>query len=84
MNSEMSVCRAVIVALNTAIPKTHCRLVGEIGLREYRIIENPLDILNALRDEYGMLAPTKCGNLEAQWSAPWNPVVPIRATRRHV
>ena len=41
--------------------------------------ENPLDILNALREDYGPLTPTERENMEAQWSAPWNTSVPIES-----
>ena len=78
-DSEQNIKRAVIASLNKAVPKEYRRIPGGIGSREYRVTESPLDILNALRDEYGDLTPTERGNMEAQWAAPWNTSVPIES-----
>ena len=54
-------------------------MANDVGTREFRITDSPLDIMNKLREVYGPLTPTERMNMENKWAEIWNPAVPIEA-----
>ena len=75
-DSQQNVKRAVIEALNIAVPRAYRRGTG-VGVKLYRATDNPRAILNRLSELYGKMTPQEKTNMETQWSAPWAPADPV-------
>ena len=80
--AQATVTRAVIAALNVAVPKAFRRgtnAVGGaiVGSAAYRSNQDPRAILLALRTTYGIPSPAERNNNEAMFAAPWNTSEPI-------
>ena len=74
--------RAIIAALNVAVPKAFKRgttAVGGalIGASAYHSNHDPRTILLSLRTTYGIPLPAERNANEALFSAPWNTMEPI-------
>ena len=68
---QENVRRAVINALNVAVPQAYRQVAGGgVGVRNYRPTDSPMAILASLRRLYGRLTPTERTGMEARWSAP--------------
>ena len=78
-DSEQNIKAAVIKGLNKAVPPEYRRMANDVGTREFRITDSPLNIMNKLREVYGPLTPTERMNMENKWAEVWNPAVPIEA-----
>ena len=77
-DSESNVRRAINAALNTAIPRTFRRVPGDrMGVRTFRPTDDPKQILNTLRSNYGRMTPLEKSAMEKRWSEQWNPNEPI-------
>ena len=77
-DSQTHVNRAVINALNAAVPRPYKRAAaGTIGSKIYKPTNNPKAIITALQANYGQMTPGEKTIMEQKWSAPWNPVDPI-------
>ena len=77
-DSEANVRRAVISALNEAVPRKYKRAGGNaIGVKIYKPSDCPRTILNVLRTNYGKLGPAEKTENERKWSEAWNPSEPI-------
>ena len=78
-DNEVNIRRAIVDALNKAVPKAYRRGTGtRMGARVYRATDEPRDILNKLHELYGKMTPQEKSNMEAAWSAPWAPSDPIK------
>jgi len=80
--AQATVTRAIIAALNIAVPKAFRRgttAVGTalIGAAAYRSNHDPRAILLALRTTYGIPSPAERNANDAAFSAPWNTSEPI-------
>lgn len=80
--AQATVTRAIITALNIAVPKAFKRgttAVGGalIGSAAYRSNHDPRAILLALRTTYGIPSPAERNANDALFSAPWNTAEPI-------
>lgn len=80
--AQATVTRAIIAALNLAVPKAFKRsttTVGGalIGAAAYRSNHDPRAILLALRTTYGIPSPAERNANDALFSAPWNTAEPI-------
>ena len=80
--AQATVTRAIIAALNVAVPKAFRRgttAVGGalIGAAAYRSNHDPRAILLALRTTYGIPSPAERNANDAAFSAPWNTNEPI-------
>jgi len=78
-DSEANVRRAIIAALNIAVPKQYRGSASTIGAQVYKPNECPKTILNNLRARYGVTTPAETEANDAQWRAGWNPADPIEA-----
>ena len=58
-DSEQNLKAAIIMGLNHAVPPEYRRMANDVGTREFRITDSPLDIMNKLRGVYGQLTPTE-------------------------
>ena len=82
--AQATVTRAIIAALNIAVPKAFRRgttAVGTalIGAAAYRSNHDPRAILLALRTTYGIPSPAERNANDAAFSAPWNTSEPIES-----
>ena len=76
---QSNVNRAIIASLNLADTHTYCWVVaGAIGMRNYRFTDDPKDIVQVLQDNCGQMKPAEKTKIEADWSAAWNPLEPIK------
>jgi hypothetical protein len=80
--AQATVTRAIIAALNVAVPKAFRRgatAVGGalIGAAAYRSNHDPRAILLALRTTYGIPSPAERNANDAAFAAPWNTSEPI-------
>ena len=80
--AQATVTRAIIAALNVAVPKAFRRgttAVGGalIGAAAYRSNMDPRAILLALRTTYGVPSPAERNANDAAFAAPWNTNEPI-------
>ena len=80
--AQATVTRAIIAALNIAVPKAFKRgttAVGGalIGAAAYRSNHDPRAILLALRTTYGIPSPAERNANDAAFAAPWNTADPI-------
>jgi hypothetical protein len=80
--AQATVTRAIIAALNVAVPKAFRRgatAVGGalIGAAAYRSNHDPRTILLALRTMYGIPSPAERNANDAAFAAPWNTSEPI-------
>jgi len=80
--AQATVTRAIIAALNIAVPKAFKRgttAVGGalIGAAAYRSNHDPRAILLALRNIYGIPSPAEQNANDAAFAAPWNTTEPI-------
>ena len=70
--NQQNVKRAVIDSLNLAVPKSYRRVAGAgIGAVNYRVTEDPRDILAGLQDRYGRPTPTEKRKNETTFNSPW-------------
>ena len=58
-DSKQKLKAAVIMGLNKAVPPEYLRIPNAVGMREFQIMDSPLDILNQLRVVYRPLSPTE-------------------------
>ena len=73
-DSQSNVNRDIIPGLNLSVPRTYRRAVSEaVGTCTYRFTDDPKVILQGLQDYYGQMTPAEKTNMEADWSAAWNP-----------
>ena len=82
--AQVTVTRAVIAALNLAVPRQFKRGTNAagntlLGSTSYRSNHDPRAILQSLRDTYGTPSPTECQANDAAFAAPWDPQDPIEA-----
>ena len=81
--AQTTVTRAIIAALNIAVPKAFRRSTAAGGgalvgaATSYRHNHDPRTILLALRTTYGIPSPAERNANDAAFAAPWNPVEPI-------
>ena len=80
--AQTTVTRAIIAALNIAVPKAFKRSTTAaggalIGAAAYRSNHAPRSILLALRTVYGIPSPAERNANDALFSAPWNTAEPI-------
>ena len=80
--AQATITRAIIAALNIAVPKAFRRgatAVGGalIGAAAYRSNHDPRAILLALRTTYGIPSPAERNANDAAFAAPWNTSEPI-------
>ena len=81
--AQTTVTRAIIAALNTAVPKAFRRSTDANGGvlvgagTSYRHNHDPRTILLALRTTYGIPSPAERNANDAAFAAPWNPAEPI-------
>lgn len=80
--AQATVTRAIIAALNIAVPKAFKRgttAVGGtlIGAAAYRSNHDPRAILLALRTTYGVPSPAERNANDAAFAAPWQTTEPI-------
>ena len=78
-DSQSNVLRAIIAAINVAVPKQYRGSAGTIGAKIYKPTECPKTILNNLRSKYGVATPAETEANDAQWRAGWNPSEPIES-----
>ena len=65
--NQQGVKRATIDALNIAVPKAYKRGTGaNLGVKVYRVKDNPRDILNRLTKLYGKMTSQEKMNMETQ------------------
>ena len=83
-DSEQNLKAAIIMGMNKSVPPEYRRLPNDVGTREFRITDSPLDIMNKLRGVYGQLTPTERMNMENKWGEIWNPSVPIESYFKQV
>ena len=76
--SQSNVNRAIIAGLNLAIPPYRRAVSGAVGTPNYRFTDDRKVILQGLRDNYGHMTPAEKTKMEADWSAAWNPLEPIK------
>jgi hypothetical protein len=82
--SQATITRAIIAALNVAVPKAFRRATNAagsaiVGSAAYRSNQYPRDILLHLRSTYGIPSPAERNANEALFAAPWNTAEPIEA-----
>lgn len=82
--AQATVTRAIIAALNIAVPKafrrgTNAGGAAIVGSGAYRSNHDPRAILLALRATYGIPSPAERNANEALFTAPWNTAEPIEA-----
>ena len=82
--AQATVTRAVIAALNTAVPKAFRRATNAaghaiVGSAAYRSNQDPRAILLHLWTTYGIPSPAERNANEALFAAPWNTSEPIEA-----
>jgi hypothetical protein len=81
--AQTTVTRAIIAALNIAVPKAFKRSTAADGGAivgagtSYRHNHDPRTILLALRTTYGIPSPAERNANDAAFAAPWNPAEPI-------
>ena len=80
--AQATVTRAIIAALNVAVPRAFRRGTTAaggtlIGTAAYRSNHDPRAILLALRTTYGNPSPAERNANDAQFAAPWNTAEPI-------
>ncbi len=80
--AQATVTRAIIGALNSAVPKAFRRGTNAaggaiVGSSAYRSNQDPRAILLALRTTYGIPSPTERNANETLFAAPWNTAEPI-------
>ena len=80
--AQATVTRAIIAALNVAVPKAFRRGTTAVGgalirAAAYRSNHDPRAILLALRTTYGIPSPAERNANDALFSAPWNTAEPI-------
>jgi hypothetical protein len=80
--AQATVTRAIIAALNIAVPKafrrgTNAGGAAIVGSGAYRSNHDPRAILLALRATYGIPSPAERNANEALFTAPWNTAEPI-------
>ena len=71
-DSQESVKRAGIGAMNTAVPKQYMRTNG-IGMMNCKTNQSIKEILGGLRDKYGAPTPDEKTRNEQQFAALWLP-----------
>jgi hypothetical protein len=77
-DSQENVKAAVIAALNLAVPAPYKKVVGGgVGVRMYRTMDDPKEIIKELRRLYGRLSPSERAAMDTKWSAPWNTATPV-------
>ena len=70
--NQQNVLRAVVNVLNSAVPKSYQRAQGgNIGAVQYRVTDDPREILDGLTDRYGRATPAKKRTNERHFNAPW-------------
>ena len=70
--NQQNVLRAIIDALNSAVPKSYRRTQGEnIGAVLHRVTDDPRTILDGLTDRYGRATPAEKRANEVKFNAPW-------------
>ena len=70
--NQQNVLRAIIDALNSAVPKSYRRAQGgNIGAVLYRVTDDPRTILDGLTDRYGRATPAEKRANEVKFNAPW-------------
>ena len=73
--SQQNVKRAVINALNRCIPRTYRRVPGgNIGVKNYRITNDPRNIIACLRSNYGQPTPDEKRQLQGRFHQGWSHV----------
>jgi len=71
--SQQNVKRAVIDALNLAVPKPFRRVPGgNIGVTAFKITDNPRDILDRLRSLYGKPTPGEKRANDTRFNQGWD------------
>ena len=75
-DSQQCVQRAMVSAMNMAVPKQYKRTNG-IGTTNYKTNQSVKEILAGLRDTYGAPTPDEKTRNEQQFAAPWLPNEPI-------
>jgi hypothetical protein len=77
-DSQENVKAAVITALNLAVPSPYKKVVGGgVGVRMYRTMDDPKEIIKELRRLYGRLSPSEQAAMDTKWSAPWSTETPV-------
>jgi hypothetical protein len=77
-DSQENVKAAVIAALNLSVPDAYKKVGGAgVGVRMYRTMDDPKEIIKGLRRLYGRLSPNERAAMDTKWSSPWNTASPV-------